>query len=275
MGVDLRKDVIASLGDVWCAYNSSDEGGLILSGLTAVVRVKDYERLSAAHAKLLAAAKAALGPDSRPSQKKAAGPGTAEALELAEEARAAGGQAARLSPRIEHLRFAEQDVYFLSTNGLPFAPAWCLTRKELIVATFPQQVKAYLSHGADFKSLAAAPEVADALKAGEGPIGLCYFDGRKVLDYVYPLMCMGLQMASRDLAREGIDLNVSIIPSAPAIYKHLRPGVTVLRRTAGGIEVISRGTVPGSSLARPRRWRSACCCPPFPPPARRAAGHNR
>ena len=56
LGVDLRKDVIDSLGDMWCAYNSSDEGGLIVTGLTAVGQVKDYERLSAAHAKLLAAA---------------------------------------------------------------------------------------------------------------------------------------------------------------------------------------------------------------------------
>ena len=66
LGVDLRQDVLASLGDVWCVYNSPDEGGLILTGLTGVVRVKDYDRLSAAQAKLLAAAKAALGQDAEP-----------------------------------------------------------------------------------------------------------------------------------------------------------------------------------------------------------------
>ncbi len=248
LGVDLRKDVIASLGDVWCAYNSSDEGGLILSGLTVVVQVKDFERLSAAHAKLLALAKAALAQGNEPSRKKTAGRKTAEEVERADEAAAARGQVTRPASRIEHLRFAEEDVYFLSANDFPIAPAWCLTRSQLILATFPQQIKAYLSRRADFKSLAAAPEVADALKSGEGPIGLWYFDARSLLDYLYPMMCMGVQMASRELAREGIDLNVSIIPSAPTIYKHLRPGVTVLRRTASGIEVASRGTVPGSSL---------------------------
>ena len=62
------------------------------------------------------------------------------------------------------------------------------------------------------------------------------------------MFCMGLQSASGQLAREGIGLNVSIIPSAPTIYKHLRPSSTVVRRVEGGIEVISRGTMPGSSL---------------------------
>ena len=90
LGVDLRQDVLAALGNVWCVYNSPDEGGLILTGLTGVVRVKDYERLSAAHAKLLAAAKAALAQPGGPPLRKparAATPGkkTAEELEIEEE----------------------------------------------------------------------------------------------------------------------------------------------------------------------------------------------
>ena len=62
------------------------------------------------------------------------------------------------------------------------------------------------------------------------------------------MACIGLQAVSGELAREGIGLNVSIIPSAPTIYKHLRPSSSVLRRVKGGIEIISRGTIPGSSL---------------------------
>ena len=116
------------------------------------------------------------------------------------------------------------------------------------MALFPQQIKAYLSRGADFKSLATAADVAALLQPGEAPVGLSYFDGRKLLDYLYPMVCMGMQTASGELARERIGLNVSIIPSAPAIYKHLRPSSTVVRRVEGGIEVISRGTLPGSSL---------------------------
>ena len=262
LGVDLRQDVLASLGDVWCVYNSSDEGGLIVTGLTGVIQVKDHARLSAAQAKLLAAAKAALEQDGEPPPQTAVpkkraldkAPGSALAEEEEREEKAALNRQRfafrpRPQPRIEHLHFAEQDIYFLSGgDGIPFAPAWCLTPKELIVALFPQQIKAYLSRGADFQSLAAATDVAALLQPGEAPVGLSYFDGRKVLDYLYPIACIGLQSASGQLAREGIGLNVSIIPSAPTIYKHLRPSSTVVRRVEGGIEVISRGTMPGSSL---------------------------
>ncbi|MGO8691020.1 MAG: DUF1559 domain-containing protein [Thermoguttaceae bacterium] len=263
-GVDLRQDVLASLDDVWCAYNSPDEGGLILTGLTGVVRVKDYDRLSAAQAKLLAAAKAALGQDAEPATttekavptkrvlESAPGAKTAEEQEREEEAamrQPRFGPPPRPRTRIEQLHFAGQDIYFVSGgNGLPFAPAWCLTPKELIVALFPQQIKAYLTRGADFKSLATAADVAALVRPGEAPVALSYFDGRKLLDYLYPMVCMGMQTVSGELARERIGLNVSIIPSAPAIYKHLRPSSTVVRRVEGGIEVISRGTLPGSSL---------------------------
>ena len=39
-----------------------------------------------------------------------------------------------------------------------------------------------------------------------------------------------------------------MIPSAPTIYKHLRPSVSFVRRTDAGIESTSHGTIPGSSL---------------------------
>ena len=188
------------------------------------------------------------------------------------------GPRPRPRTRIEQLHFAGQDIYFISGgNGLPFVPAWCLTPKELIVALFPQQIKAYLSRGADFKSLAAAADVAALVQPGEAPVALSYFDGRKLLDYLYPMVCMGMQTVSWEFARERIDLNVSIIPSAPAIYKHLRPSSTVVRRVEGGIEVISRGTLPGSSLtlaAPMAAYYSMRCTPASRNSARRMQSMN-
>jgi hypothetical protein len=239
LGFDIRKDIVDSLGDVWCAYNSPSEGGLLISGFTGVVQVKDYERLSAAHAKLLALAKEAIARESRPAAITPQ-PGAVFAQPV---------QPSRPAPSIEHCRFAEQDIYFLSAPEFPFAPAWCLTHKELIVAAFPQQIKAYLSRGADFKSLATVPDIAEAFKGAEGPVSLTYVDGRRFLDQLYPLLCVGVQMASKELSREGLDVNVSIVPSAPTIYRHLRPSVSMVKRTDAGIETTSRGTIPGSSIA--------------------------
>ena len=221
-GIDLRADVLKSLGDTWCVYNSPGEGGLVFTGLTAVVQVKDRARLATAHTKLLALAMA--------------------------EMRRGGGRGS--GPRIEQFHFAGQDVYFFNAREMqfPLAPAWCLTEKELIVAPFPQNIKAYLSRGDQVKSIAAVPEVAGLFQSAGGPLMLSYCDTRKVFDVVYPLVPAIAQMALGELSREGIDLDVSILPSAAAIGKHLRPAVTVLRRSEAGIELVTRQTVPGGSI---------------------------
>jgi hypothetical protein len=230
LGIKLRDDVLQTLGDAWCAYNSPSEGGFVVTGLTLVVPVKDHQRLAATHARLLAQAKAGLRQEAerapnRPSRRRA-------------------------NPRIEQFQFAGQEVYFFNAGSfedLPFAPAWCLTEKELIVAAFPQQIKSYLSRGPGFKSLAAAPGVAELFEGG-GPLALTYVNMPKLLEVVYPLLCIGGHAVAAELAREGIDLNLSVLPSAGAIARHLRPSIGAVRRTAAGIEFASRGTLPGSSM---------------------------
>ena len=74
--------------------------------------------------------------------------------------------ARRRTPRIVKTAFAGQVIYHfdIPDGDFPLAPAWCLTEKELIVSTFPQNIKSYLSRGKDFQSLAAVPEVAQALE---------------------------------------------------------------------------------------------------------------
>jgi hypothetical protein len=256
LGIDLRKDLLSSLGDVWCVYNSPGEGGFLVTGLTAVAPVKDHERLAAVQAKLLAQAKAALAPPrSREEEEEELGP-------------------PRPRPTIRKIQFSGQDIYFVSAgdNGLPVAPAWCLTEKELIVATFPQQIKAYLARGEEAKSLAAVPEVAALFQNG-GPVGLSYVDDRKLLEVMYPFACMMGHTISGELARaggpggagspgrlgsggaggaggaggSGLDFNMGSLPSAVAIAKHLRPSVGAVRRTPVGIEFSSHGTLPGGS----------------------------
>ncbi len=221
LGFNLRNDVLAALGDAWCVYNSPQEGGLVFTGLTAVVQVKDHPKLAGAHLKLLAFARAQMAMDT-----------------------------GRRSPRIEQFQFAGQDVYFFNArdDDFPVAPAWCLTEKELIVAPFPQNVKAYLSRGGDHQSLATVPEVAGLLQGDAGPVMLSYCDTRKIFELAYPFVPMIAQVALSELAREGIDVNVSILPSAKAIGKHLRPSVTAVRRSPAGIVMISQQTLPGGSV---------------------------
>ena len=236
LGFRIREDLLQSLGDVWCIYNSPGEGGLVLTGLTAVVPLKDPDRAAAAHAKLLAfwnisaAVKAA-----RFSAVEAAG------KKVPPRFREQG-------PPVQHVRFADKTIFTLSgaDRRFPFAPSWCLTDKELIVSLFPQNVKAYLSRGADFQSLAAAPEVAELLKSEGGPVIVGYQDTPELFRLIYPIVQIAAKFMLGELQQEGIDVDVSILPSAASIGKHLRPAVKAVRRTKDGIEVTVRQSLPGS-----------------------------
>jgi len=164
LGVELRADVLRALGDTWCIYNSPGEGGLVITGLTAVVSLRDAERFAATHEKLLAMARGMLN----------------------QRQRARGG------PKIRQAEFAGQTIYTFDAGeeGIPLAPAWCLTGDELVVAPFPQNVKAFLNRGADHRSLAEVARVAGLFGDDGGPVMLTYYDTKALFELFYPMVPM-------------------------------------------------------------------------------------
>jgi hypothetical protein len=131
----------------------------------------------------------------------------------------------------------------------PATVSWCVTDKELIVALYPQSIKAYLSRGKDFQSLAQSPVVAPLLQGDPGPIKLAYCDTQRIFDLVYPVMPVYITAITRFSRMSGFDLNVSVLPSAHAVRPHLTPCTIGVQRTKAGIEVIERRSLPGPSLA--------------------------
>jgi hypothetical protein len=127
-------------------------------------------------------------------------------------------------------------------SGIPLAPSWCLTDKQLIVALYPQSIKALLARTTAEGSLADVPAVAAALK--EGPVALGYQDTPALFRTFYPFLQALAPMAAHELNRAGMRVDASLLPSARAIYPHLRPSVQVLVRRDNGIVSISRQTVP-------------------------------
>ncbi len=220
LGIRLRDDLFAALGDRWCVYNSPSEGGLVVTGLTAVVSLKDPEKAQTTHDKLLSVIQ----------------------RELEKED-------SRRRPKIHQFEFAGHKVYYfdVAEKEFPLAPAWCLADNELIVATFPQNIKAFLSRGSDFRSLATVSEVAAALDEGQ-LLGLGYADVPQLFQLAYPFVPMIAQSMAVEMQREGIDFDISIIPSAAAIAGHLRPAVVSVRRTSTGIEMVGRQTLPGGNI---------------------------
>ena len=236
LGFELRDDLLQSLGDVWCLYHSPGEGGLVFTGLTAVVQVKDHQKLAKVQEQLLAKAKQLI--DAMPVDRDL------------ETGRPTSGMGREIPPRIEQFACAGQTIYTFHAGQaeFPLAPAWCLTDKELIVSLFSQNIKAYLSRGADYESLAKVAEVGEALEGDARPFKLLYVDTRAIVELLYPLAQMGIRPLVSELQRQGIDVDVSLWPSAPAILRHLRPSTILVRRTEAGIEVVNRQTVPGASV---------------------------
>jgi hypothetical protein len=211
-GLKLREDILQPLGDTISIFNSAKEGGPM--GGTAVIALKDPQKAKATHEKLF------------------------QIL----QAKTQGKPAA---PAIKKSNLVGKEIYTLKIPGPQmFAPAWCLTDKELIVGMTPEKLQAYLSRPADFKSLGQTPELAKTIEGGSGPLAVVYFDTKQMFDSVYQTLPLLMMMAAPTLQQQGINLNASMLPSPNAIRPHLLPLVATVRKTAVGIEITERSSLP-------------------------------
>jgi hypothetical protein len=220
--INVRDEVLQPLGDVWCLYHSPGEGGL-LAGFAAVIRVQDRARLARTEQKLLAIARAA--EESARQQRRAL--------------------------HVGHVEFAGHDIYYLSAldDNFPLSPAWCLTDTELVIGLFPQTIKAYLSRGDEYRSIAEAPEVAALFDSGTAPFKLGYFDSPALFDLAYPFVQIFAKAFTDEMRKDGLDVDISILPSGQSIRKHLRPHVISVAHSEKGIEIISRQSLPMTGTA--------------------------
>ncbi len=228
LGVKLSDDLLQSLGDSWAVYSSPSEGGLLVTGLTAIAPVRDAEKLRKAEEKLLTVAHHALD---QPHAEVSGGAPFA-------------GQRGGVS--ISETKFRSHTIHYLTFigGGAPIAPAWCITDKELIVSLSPQTIKAHLSRPAGSKSLADVPKVKSHLMADENVKMLSYVDTAPVARMVYPMAQMLYTAAASEAQRHGMNIDAAIFPSAAAILPHLRPAVTTVRAAKSGVLMVSESTLP-------------------------------
>jgi hypothetical protein len=217
---ELLDDVVKSLGDTWCLFDSPGGGGLFV-GTTLVVSVKDRDAAAALEKKLI---------------------GLLGSVRQDEPD-------ARRRPRVEEFSFAGKTVHVFDgrSREFPLAPAWCLTDKHFVVAPYPEAVKAFLARDKSFEPLTRVPEVAAALEGQGQTWGVSYTDTRRFFDLAYPILPVAFRFLAGELGQEGIELPPGLLPSAGAIRPHLRPAVTAVRRSPAGIEVVSRQTMPGGT----------------------------
>ncbi len=222
IGFRVKEDLLDSLGDVWRVYHSPNEGGALFTGWTAVVSVRDAKKLAQV-AKTL----------------------SERARQTNEEFRTRTGPRSQLL-KLDDYQFQGQTVYFLNVVGddIPVAPAWCVTDRELVISLFPQGVHAYLSRKGDAASLAEQPAVAAQFAGKQRPLFFAHYDPPTVFKSLYPLVQIFGNILCAHLQQEGIDINLSLLPSQTTIAKYLQPGSTSVVTSDDGMEIVSRRTLP-------------------------------
>ena len=152
---------------------------------------------------------------------------------------------------LRSLKVGSETIHFMNIveREIPIAPAWCLTEDRLTIAFYPQAIKGMLSIDSAERRLPEVPEVASQLKSSAPLLGLTYLDTRALFRTFYPAAQIGVQMAASEWKREGIDLDISILPPARTIERHLQPSTMAFTRATDGLEFTSHQSLPGGSMA--------------------------
>ena len=229
LGFRVKEDFIDALGDVWSIYNSPGEGGLVITGLTGVVQLKDAKK----------------------AQK------VVDFLEKSfnQEWNRNGGDDPQ-NPRrrryeIKTLVQGEHKIRYINPVGDDWvvAPAWCVTADRFVIAPYPQMIRSYLARTSDKKagSLADVPQVKAMFTAAGGPASLTYVDTPELFKKFYPLLHGAGVVMLADMQRHGFDMDITALPTASSILPFLSPDTGTVSRTADGILSESHQSVPLSS----------------------------
>ena len=214
------KDLYSSLGPTWRVYNSSGEGGLLVTGTTIILDVQDLERFEQAVNKLKVLM-------------RAEGVGVHEFEFHGKVIRYAGGSQMIQNP----------GGPVVATNQIVVPIAWMIDDGRLFISVSPQILKAHIRRRATTKRLADTPEI-DAILKREKTIVLSYVDSPAFYRLAYSGALTLVPMAGAWMDTVKVDYPIHEVPSLEAISPYLRPGVMSIRRVETGFVSESHRSLP-------------------------------
>jgi len=216
LNLNLRRDIIGSLGDSLRIVAEPGGGTELINGWTITVPVKDRQRFSQVYEQLMQL----LGVLSTQGQ----------------------------VPPIKQSALGKYKAYSITLPApeLPIAPTWCLTEKELILSMSSQSLQTAANRTTANPSLAKRADVAERLKNGPPMLMAVSMDMRAILQAMMPLVEAGLQQAMAQGALPGNE--PFQLPPIEVLTKHLEPSLIAMMRTKSGVELYSRQTFPGGNL---------------------------
>ncbi len=217
LGVNVRQELIESLGDRVISYDSPNQGPF-MTGTTLAIEVKNEERLLKALSNLVAAGAAASG----------------EAFHL----------------RTVVYRGVPLHVIDVRDRGFIFQPAFCIHQGWLVVSLFPQPVQGFvLRNGPDaFARWQPPAALQQALQAAEKTnarlIGFSAADPRPGINQLMSMVPMLLGATRQFSEDESANFDLTLLPPAQAITEHVMPGAGVTTDDGRTIRIDYRSSLP-------------------------------
>jgi len=215
----LDKDLLDLLGDKFVLFDAPENGGIWLTGITAVIDTPDAARAQQSLKKVIEA--------------------------IAEEAEGAAGVS------VASTTYRDHEIAFVNVTGvpMPFAPAWTAHENRLICGLYPQMVMTALDRlldgGAGQDSLLGNPDFVRARKI-LGGIGssVSYVDVNAGVEAMYPWV-LGLAQVGAAMAQgEGAEVDIGVFPTRRAVTRHLFGHVGTSRNDEQGVLFIAYGPLP-------------------------------
>ncbi|MGH7202269.1 MAG: hypothetical protein ACREJB_16815 [Planctomycetaceae bacterium] len=220
-GISIEEDIFQAFGPVFVAYDSPSAGGVLVTGLVGSLEVRDRAKAEKVFTELMRVLKQSL-PIDDPVGSRLRG------------------------VRLERETFLERTVYFVNTFGeddMLFAPTFCLTEQELLIAPHPQAIKAHLRFldggGKNFS------ERFGELPRPEGELlSIMHLDTETLVRYLYAMAPYVAQVVFSEIQSEGVEINVFTLPSARAVLPYVDDSVASVVRTEDGVVFDSAGGIP-------------------------------
>ncbi len=194
LGIDLRKDLLSSLGDRFVSYTSPADGPLFL-GQTLLFKVKDAEKLEGALEQIIKNLSAAVGKE------------------------------IRIKKRDYHGAVI-REVY-VQEKGFFFVPTYTIHKDWLMLSLYPQPVQAFIQRN---KGQLAAWKPSEQTKSSLSKlpsefVSISYSDPRpavKQLMAIAPIIA-GLVTSFNP----SLNFDVGSLPATQEVTKHLFPNISV------------------------------------------------
>ncbi len=218
LGFSLDEGFLSLIGDTIIVYDAPENGGLLFTGATFVVESSDAKTLAKRLSKIVQVIGNGFG---------------------------AGYM------RLGSTKHGDQDVEFINIIGLPMpvAPAWAVHEDKLVFGLYPQMVTAALDrlaggHPREESILANADFVAARKIIGPMGSSMSYVNTRAAFQGAYPFLLLLAQIGAAMGQGEGLEIDISALPSQRTLAKHMFNNVKTTRSDTDGILYASYGPLP-------------------------------